>query len=104
MRSDYVRISLPRLVGTRSAAGRILHSASVSENLAGLTVLIDGGIVVASTISFADELLRELNRRRAESIVVLSAPPELARDIADVSDRRGFLNVTINPDQTSFLF
>lgn len=51
-------LSLPPLVGSRVRAKAL--AAQLPENLAGATVTVDGRNMVAATVSFVDELLKQI--------------------------------------------
>lgn len=90
-----VSITLPRLIGTRDAAKRLLEVQDVGPDLSGAIVRILARNLSTSTTSFTDELLQLLEARQAKSIQVLNAPTEFAEQVERQSKMHGYDNVEV---------
>jgi len=77
-----VSIDLPRLIGTRDAARRLLAELNVPDVLRSERVCIDARDLSTATTSFTDELLEQLSQREALEIVVVRAPVEFREQVA----------------------
>jgi hypothetical protein len=71
-----VRITLPRLVGTREAARDLLAEHRVPPTLAGEQVVLLCRDLASGSTSFADELVKDLLVDRAAAELVLVGAPE----------------------------
>lgn len=69
-----VPINLPRLVGTRGAAERLVR-ATVGDST-GVPIAVFGRDLVDASPSFTDELVVQLQERRASEVVLYPSPPE----------------------------
>lgn len=87
------RIALPRLVGTREAADRLVEQ--LPADLHDDSVVLLGRALSTSTVSFADELVRALKERGTAEIVLLAAPEEFQRQVRDSASRRGSISVRL---------
>ena len=90
-------ITLPRLIGTRDAAARLLEVQNVGGDLSDLDVQILARNLSTSTMSFTDELLKQLCRRNPKSIVVRNPPAEFAQQVKLALRENGFKNVKVAP-------
>jgi hypothetical protein len=88
-----ITITLPRLIGTRDAATRLLDEFGVGSTLTGERVEVNARNLSSSTTSFTDELLVELTERGADEIIVASAPTEFIKQVDHVISVHGFGNV-----------
>lgn len=86
-------ITLPRLIGTRDAATRLLKEFDVNSTLTGIRVEVNARNLSASTASFTDQLLVELTERGADEIIVVSAPTEFIKQVDHTVSEHGFQNV-----------
>lgn len=86
-------VTLPRLIGTRDAATRILEEQDVSRDLTGKDVEIIARNLSTSTISFTDELLMLLEERHPREIFLVGAPREFRDQVEKSSSTHGFLNI-----------
>lgn len=64
-----LHILLPPLVGTRSRARALAEP--LPDSLAGSEIVVDGTNLMAATISFADELIKQLLVQRDAARMVL---------------------------------
>jgi len=87
------QIVLPRLIGTREAAIKLVDSSELPENLHERPVFLQSRALATSTISFADELVKQLKKRRAGSVVLFAANSEFWKQISDAAARQGDLTV-----------
>ncbi len=64
-------LPLPALVGTRNRARAL--ASQLPRDLKGKTVVVDGTNMLASTVSFADELIKQiLTSRHADRVEVVN--------------------------------
>ncbi|UBQ02749.1 hypothetical protein [Curtobacterium sp. TXMA1] len=85
-----VKITLPRLVGTREAADRIVGD-SIGQGVRednDRRVLVLSRALAASTISFADELVSKLEQEGFNEILVVGAPEEFTEQLSQATSRR----------------
>lgn len=90
-----VTIELPRLIGTRDAARRLLDQFEIAENLVGVGVEVDARQLITSTVSFADALLVELSERGASDIVIVNAPDDFVGFIQNSIAAHNYTNVSV---------
>ena len=90
-----VTITLPRLIGTREAAHRLIDDSRVDDSLRGSTVSIVARNLSTATMSFTDELLSALEEGGASDIVVIRPPADFHEQVDSVVRERGFTNVRI---------
>ncbi|TDN42549.1 hypothetical protein EDF64_11124 [Curtobacterium flaccumfaciens] len=88
-----LKITLPRLVGTREAADDLVENASGTPE--GGVVYVNGRALATSTISFADELVKKLAERGASNILLVSAPERFERQMTDASKHHNHVAVNI---------
>ncbi|MCS5715117.1 hypothetical protein NVV95_11195 [Herbiconiux sp. CPCC 205716] len=98
------KIELPRLVGTREAATELLEQKQIPVELAGADVYILGRSLATSTISFADELLKQLSARHAGDIILVGTPGRFENDIKNAAARRKLDSVRLGTQQDVALF
>lgn len=63
-------LRLPALVGTRNRARALTRP--LPRDLSGKTVVVDGTNMLASTVSFADELIKQIASRHAAHMEVVN--------------------------------
>ena len=90
-----VSIDLPRLIGTRDAAIRLLEQQDIPLILTDERVCIDARDLSTATSSFTDELLDQLARRHAHEIVIVRAPSEFKQQVTDSISAHNWTNVSI---------
>lgn len=84
-----LKITLPRLVGTREAADQIVGD-SLGQRDRSTTdgrVLLLSRALAASTISFADELVLKLEQEGFSEILVVGAPAQFTEQLAQATSR-----------------
>jgi hypothetical protein len=86
-----LKITLPRLVGTREAADDLVEKTTGTPENG--VVYVNGRALATSTISFADELVKKLVERGASKIMLVSAPERFERQMSDVSTRHDHVAV-----------
>lgn len=91
-----VSIDLPRLIGTRDAARRLLAELNVPDVLRSQRVCIDARDLSTATSSFTDELLEQLTQREALEIVVVRAPTEFREQVEASVKTHDWTNVKFN--------
>jgi hypothetical protein len=99
-----VSIELPRLVGTREAAGELMADTSIPTDLKGADVYILGRSLSTSTISFADELLKQLSTRHVGNIILIGTPDRFRKDITNAATRRNLKGVRVGTVTDTELF
>jgi hypothetical protein len=87
------RIIIPRLVGTRDAANRLVQEANLSDDLQDAPVFLQARALVTSTISFSDQLIKQLEAHNAGSIVLVAGTKTFEQQLRDSSSRNGHLPV-----------
>jgi hypothetical protein len=90
-----VSINLPKLVGTRDAAGRLLDELDIAAELTGDTVHIIARNLSVATSSFTDQLLIELEQRGPSQILVISAPSDFRKLVDDTVQLHRWDNVRV---------
>jgi hypothetical protein len=90
-----VSINLPKLVGTRDAAGRLLDELHIAQILDGDTVHIVARNLSVATSSFTDQLLVELEQRGPVEILVVSAPSDFKKLVDDTVQVHKWDNVRV---------
>ncbi len=89
-----LKITLPRLVGTREAADQIVED-SIGIHVGrdhDSRVLLLSRALAASTISFADELVMKLSQEGFNEILVVGAPEQFTEQLAQATSRHS--NIT----------
>ena len=86
---DAVLITLPRLVGTRGAAERLVE-ATVGSRV-GAVVELFGRNVVDASPSFINGLVEQLQERRAREIVLYPSPPEFIEEFSAAAKKHELL-------------
>lgn len=92
------RLPLPALVGTRNRARAL--ASQLPGDLKGKTVVVDGTNMLASTVSFADELIKQiLSSRHAERVEVVNvSDDQFELWIRERAKANGFSDrVTVKP-------
>jgi hypothetical protein len=86
-----VVMPLPRLGGTRDDADKWLADAGLPTGAPqGATIVLLGRDVMAVSTSFADQLVKRLLEDRPDlSVVMVSPPKRLERNLGDARERRG---------------
>ncbi len=87
-----IMIDLPRLVGSREAAKRLIEASG--ESIRGERVVVNGRELRSATTSFVNELVKVVLRdEQASELVVLGGSPEFLTQVhaaaraQDVDDR-----------------
>jgi hypothetical protein len=85
-----VRITLPRLVGTRETARDLLAEHGVPESLTSERVVVLCRDLASGSTSFADELVKELLvDRAATQLILVGAPERFVDHVRAAAARRG---------------
>jgi len=88
---DEVRIEFPRLSGSPTAAQYLMND--YPKNLANKKVILLGRNVVDASALFCDELIRQLQLRRAKEVVLIAFPESVIADVEEAATRRGLTHV-----------
>jgi len=90
---DEVRITLPLLAGSQDAAQELMSHQP--NNLSDKKVILIGRNVSYASALYCDELIRQLQLRKAKEVVIVSAPEITVDDLLDAALRRGLSNIRI---------
>lgn len=82
-------LSLPPLVGSRSRAKALADT--LSDDLANLEVTVDGRSLVASTVSFVDELIKQIlvEHRGSKLRVINVSDPDFVEWVSQQAEANG---------------
>ncbi len=91
-----LRITLPRLIGSRESADDLLEP--LLDDLRGAELLVDCRELLTASPSFADQLVgSSLGEGGAAGLTLLSPPPSFRADIEKAASKRGLASrVTVS--------
>ena len=91
-----VEIRLPRLAGTRDAARQLVDKAGLDES--GVAVFLSARLLTTGTVSFADELIKDLQERGVASVTMAGSPARFEQMLKTAAARRRYGGLRIATD------
>lgn len=83
------RLRLPRLVGTREAVSDLMAEQQIAASLRGERLVVLCRDLAAGSMSFADELVKQvLDERCADELVLVGAPQRFVGGVRAAAQRR----------------